>query len=220
MSTLNTRTTSQWHDILTLCGVGQALAQVHAQAFADTLTGSRLSAGERELDDFLGQILHESGLLTRLRENMNYSADRIRQVAASQSAGSRWRQAAIIAEDLVRAGPPAIANFLYANRMGNGPAASGDGWDFRGGAHLMATGRRMYEHLGELIGQDLTVNPTLVEMPHYGLEISVACWEELVPDICLDDCTKVTKRVNGGEIGIAHRIELTQAARKALDLCK
>jgi predicted chitinase len=67
------------------------------------------------------------------------------------------------------------------------------------------------------VGQDLTVNPSLVEQPHYALEISVAWWEKKVPDILLGDLVKVTRRVNGGTIGIEHRAWVTNAARVALE---
>lgn len=213
---LVTRTPETWRAILGACGVQTMDAEVHAQAFADTLVGNALSAGEDELDDFLGQILHESAMLSRLRENMNYSARRIREIGFNQPAGSRWRAAAERAEYL-GGKPQELANFVYANRMGNGPEASDDGWNFRGGAHIMATGRRTFELLSELVGQDLIGVPDLMAQPHYALEISLAWWEDRVPDMILGDLVKVTKRVNGGTIGIQHRASITLAARAALD---
>lgn len=215
---LITRTPETWRAILEACGVQAMDAEVHAQAFADTLVGNALSAGEPELDDFLGQILHESAMLSRLRENMNYSPRRIREIGFNQPAGTRWRAAAEKAEYL-GGNAKGLANFVYANRMGNGPEASDDGWNFRGGAHIMATGRSTFLMLSDLVGQDLIGVPDLMAQPHYALEISVAWWEERVPDMILGDLVKVTKRVNGGTIGIQHRATVTAAARTALDAC-
>lgn len=215
---LRERTQGQWREVLLACGVHPREAVQHAEAFSQVLRGNALSRGEDELDDFLGQILHESGMLTRLRENMNYSAGRIRQIAAGFGPGTRWHAAGEKADWLEDGGPERIANFLYCDRMGNGPFESGDGWFFRGGTHLMCTGRGMYERMSDLVGQDLTVNPHLVEQPIYALEISVACWEDKVPDICLNDLVRVTKRINGGVIGIKHRETCTLAATRALAL--
>jgi putative chitinase len=213
---LVTRPAPVWFNILQAAGVRADRAALHAPAFANVLQGTVLSRGEDELDDFLGQILHESGMLKALRENLNYSADGIRRVAAGFKPGTRWHEAGLKADWMVAGGPERIGNFLYCDRMGNGSFESGDGYDFRGGAHLMVTGREAFERCGLLVGQDLTVNPTLVEMPHFALQISVACWEGLVPDSCINDCVKVTKKVNGGTIGIQHRLEVTVAAGKAL----
>jgi putative chitinase len=213
---LTERTQDQWKQILVGCGVLEKNALVHAQAFADTLVGDALSGGEDELDDFLGQILHESAMLSALRENMYYSAKRIREIGFGQPAGSRWRAAAERAEYLAEK-PRDLANFLYHSRGGNGDALSDDGWNFRGGAHIMATFKDTYLMLSDLVGQDLTVNPSLVEQPHYALEISLAWWEKKVPDILLGDLVKVTRRVNGGTIGIEHRAWVTNAARVALE---
>lgn len=218
MGTLATRQAPTWHRILVAAGVHQAQAALHAPAFASVLKGGVLSRGEDELDDFLGQILHESGMLRSLRENLGYTPQGIRNVAAGFKPGTRWHAAGQKADWLVAGGPQRIANFLYCDRMGNGSFESGDGYDFRGGAHLMVTGFEAFERCGKLVGQDLTVNPTLVEQPHYALEISVACWEGLVPDSCINDCVRVTKKVNGGTIGIKHRLEVTMAAGRALQL--
>lgn len=209
------RAPEQWQQILEACGVRAGAAAKHAPAFAAQLVPGALSGGEEELDDFLGQVLHESGMLEAMRENMNYSADGIRRVGFAQPAGSRWRAAAERAEQLARK-PEALANCVYSNRLGNGDEASGDGWRFRGGGHIQITGRGAYEKLGDVLGVDLGGQPELIEDPETALRATVAWWEGNIPDSCLNDIVKVTKRVNGGTLGIQHRIEITEAARAAL----
>lgn len=213
---LRERSATDWFAILTRCGVRADRAERHQEAFHQVLRGGALSRGEEELDDFLGQILHESGMLASLRENLNYTAENIRRVAAGFGPGTRWHEAGQRAEELAAAGAARIGEFLYHSRNGNGPEGSGDGYSFRGGAHIMLTFRDAYEALSDAVGNDLVANPGLVEMPIFALQISVAWWERRVPDSFLNDLVKVTKRVNGGTIGIEHRRVVTATAARAL----
>lgn len=219
MTDLIERTADQWRDILIACGVDDAVADLHAPAFAAVLVPGAMSMGEEELDDFLGQILHESNMLTSLREGMSYSADRIRVIGFAQPAGSRWRAAAERAERLARK-PARLANFVYSNRMGNGPDAGddemGDGYRYRGGGHIMGTGRAFFERASDLCGIDLLADPDAIRDPEVALRLSLAWWEGNVPDEFIGDLVRVTKRVNGGAIGIAHRKSITAAAQTAL----
>jgi putative chitinase len=195
-------------------------AERHAPAFSTVLSGDALSAGEEELDDFLGQILHESAMLTSARENLNYSPDAIRRVGFGQPTGSRWREAASRAESYAH-NPEALGNFVYANRLGNGDEQSGDGYNFRGGGHIMGTGRKFFEWATQQSGVDLVADPDAIEDPETNLRLTLAWWEGHVPDhlSIINDIVSVTKRVNGGQIGIEHRKTITAEARQALENC-
>lgn len=217
MADLIERTPQQWHDILVHCGVSEIHAAANSQAFATVLVPGAFSAGEDELDDFLGQILHESDGLARLRENMNYSARRLREIGFAAKEGTRWRAAALRADTLAAGGPEAVANFLYAARMGNGDERSGDGWRYRGGAHIMITGLEAYRHAAAITGVDLVGFPERIEDPETALRASLAWWEGNVPDGFINDIVKTTKRVQGGDLGIAHRRFITEAATAALE---
>lgn len=206
---LRQRTKEDWERILAECGCRPIKAAAWAPVFADTLKGSTvLSAGEAELDDLLGQLLHESGMLQATVENLNYSAQALLATWPSRFDSD--------SAALYEHRPEAIANKVYANRMGNGDEASGDGWRFRGRGLIMITGRYGYQAAGDLCGQDLEQLPELLEQPHYALESAICWWEGQIPDAFLGDLVKVTKRVNGGTIGIAHRKQVTEAATRAL----
>ncbi len=210
------RTADDWENILTDCGVKPATAHKWAEAFTDEVTDDKFSSGEEELDDFLGQILHESGMLEYMTENLSYSADRIRQMARASGPGTRWRSLLDRADELAH-DPEALGNALYCDRMGNGDEESGDGYRFRGRCPIGLTFKDNYQWIGDKMGEDLISTPELLEQPHYALQATVDFWEGRVPDSCLGDIIKVTKRVNGGTIGIEHRRALTEKAREVLD---
>ncbi len=201
------RTAHDWYDILIACQVKPSVAAEWSEVFADVVGPDGFSAGDAELDDFLGQILHESQGLTRLEENLSYSAERLTVVWPSRFPTKAHAQP-------YARNPEALANKVYGGRMGN--TEPGDAWRFRGRGPIQLTGRANYEFVGDLIGQDLTVIPELMGQPRYALEAAIAWWEDRIPDSMIGDPEKVTKRVNGGLIGLAHREDLTDAAREAL----
>lgn len=201
------RTAHDWYDILIACQVKPHVAAEWSEVFADVVKPDSFSAGDAELDDFLGQILHESDGLTRLEENLSYSAERLTVVWPNRFPTKADAQP-------YARNPEALANRVYSGRMGN--TEPGDGWRFRGRSPIQLTGHANYEFVGNLIGQDLTVIPELMGQPRYALEAAIAWWEDRIPDSMIGDPEKVTKRVNGGLIGLAHREELTNAAREAL----
>lgn len=116
---------------------------------------------------FLAQIGHESLDLSRMEESLNYSADRL---VAVWPARFTAETAALYARQ-----PEKIANFVYANRMGNGDEASGDGWRFRGRGSIGITGRVAYAEFGRSVNRDLLADPGAVaEEP--ALAIGAATW--------------------------------------------
>jgi putative chitinase len=199
-------TETRWAEVLLACGVRKATSLNWAPVFANTIRQDTFSAGAGEMDDFLGQVLHESGMLESTIEGLNYSAAGLLKTWPSRFTPAK-------AAELERR-PEAIANHVYGGRMGN--TEPGDGWRYRGRGLVMVTGRAGYRLAGKLMGQDLEVLPNLLEQPHFALESAIAWWEHNIPDECLSDCVRITRRVNGGLIGIKHREAVTLAAGKAL----
>lgn len=145
----------------------------------------------------LAHVGHESLDLTRLEENLNYSMLRLREVWPS-----RFPSAASAAPYVHN--PQALANNVYANRMGNGPPSSGDGWRYRGQGPIMITGKSNARAFAEAIGDRAPLdNPALLQQPAYGA--MSACWymaTRVTPGATLKQSTK---QINGGYIGLADR---------------
>lgn len=201
------KTAHEWYDIFVGSQVKPTVAAVWSEVFADVVKPGSFSQGDAEIDDFLGQVLHESAGLTQFSENLNYSAERLCAVWPT-------RFPTLTDARPYARNPEALANKVYGGRMGN--LYLGDGWRFRGRGPIQLTGRENYRTVGTLIGQDLESVPELMEQPRYALEACIAWWEDRIPDSMLGDTERVSKRVNGGLIGLADRIELTHAAQTAL----
>jgi len=202
------RSIEDWIRILMRCGVAQRVASIWAPVFRDTIKPDTFSAGDRELDDFLGQILHESMMLTRLEEGLSYSrAERICQVWPK-----RFPTVADAAP-FVR-NPQGLANRVYGGRLGN--REPNDGWMFRGRGLIQVTGRENYTRLAEAMRINLIADPDRLAEQHIALRASIAWWEGSVPDSVMGDIVKVTKRVNGGTHGLDDRRRLTNKAEGAL----
>lgn len=153
-----------------------------------------------ELASFLAQLDHESSGLTVFEENMSYSAQRLMQV---------WPTKFPVREiaDKYEHVPERLANYVYANRMGNGDEASGDGWRYHGRGPIQLTGFNNYDKCGTAIGSDLINYPELLLLPAHGIRSAIWFW--LANDLDqLDNDTDVrleTRKINGGETGLAHR---------------
>lgn len=201
------KTAHDWYDILIRCQVKPTVAAVWSKVFADVVKPGSFSQGDAEIDDFLGQVLHESAGLTQFSENLNYSADRLCKVWPS-------RFHTLADARPYERNPEALANRVYGGRMGN--TEPGDGWRYRGRGPIQLTGKDNYRAVGDLMGQDLVGLPELMEQPRYALEAAIAWWEDRIPDSMLGDTEKVSRRVNGGIIGLADREHLTGLAQGAL----
>lgn len=201
------RTAHDWYDILIACQVKPHVAAEWSEVFADVVKPDSFSAGDEDLSAFLGQILHESDGLTRLEENLSYSAERLTVVWPNRFPTKADAQP-------YARNPEALANKVYGGRMGN--TDPGDGWKYRGRGPPQVTGRDNYRAVGEIMGQDLEGMPELLEQPRFALEAAIAWWEDRIPDSLLGDIEKTTRRVNGGTLGLAHREDLTEKAREAL----
>lgn len=170
---------------------------------------------------FVGQLLHESGNLTRMVENLNYTPEGLLSTFKRHFTPLTARQYG--RTDAHPADQRMIANIAYANRMGNGTPESGDGWRFRGRGPIQLTGRANYKACGAGIGLDLIAKPELLEQPDTGCLAAAWFWAKgnsTGRDLSLlaDDrnVTAITRAVNGGENGLTHRKELTMRAMQVL----
>jgi putative chitinase len=171
---------------------------------------------------FLAQIGHESGELTRLVENLNYrDATRIAQIFRHGFDANR--NARVDPEEVRDAQryvgrPEALANRAYANRMGNGPEASGDGWRYRGRGLIHLTGKANHEAASADLGVDLVAHPELLEQPEYAAMAAAWFWASRGLNELADqgDFDGITRRINGGLTGLAERRVLWERAKGAL----
>jgi putative chitinase len=163
---------------------------------------------------FIAQLLHESACFSAVRENLNYSADGLLKTFAKYFDAQT-------AQEYARK-PEKIANRVYANRLGNGNEASGDGWKYRGGGAIQTTGKTNYQTTGTAIGVDLVANPDLIADPQYYIGSACYFWQKnaINTPADKDDITAVTKKINGGTNGLEDRkkyyaalSELTEAAK-------
>jgi len=158
------------------------------------------------LAHFLAQCAHESGKFKAVSENLNYSADGLNKVFPKY-----FKNAGRNAADYAR-NPEKIANVVYANRMSNGDTASGDGWKFRGRGYIQLTGRANYAKFDKMVDDDILGNPDLVATKYPLMSAAFFFNSNNLWAICdkgADDATTamVTKRVNGGTLGLPDRIK-------------
>jgi putative chitinase len=157
------------------------------------------------LAHFLAQCGHESGGFKATQENLNYSASGLKGIF------SKYFKEAGLAEQYQR-NPQKIASRVYGGRMGNGPESTGEGYKFRGRGYIQLTGKDNYTAFGKAINEDMTANPDKVAT-HYPL-LSAAWFfsknglHKLADGGATDAVvTQITKRVNGGTIGLPDRIK-------------
>ena len=157
------------------------------------------------LAHFLAQAGHESGGFRVTNENLNYSAKGL------QGIFKKYFPSEGIALEYAKK-PQKIANRVYSGRMGNGNEATGDGYKFRGRGYIQLTGRDNYTAFGKSIDVAIEENPDIVSTTH---ALTSAAWfwsknklNEIADTGATDEVvTKITKRVNGGTIGLADRIK-------------
>lgn len=161
---------------------------------------------------FIAQVAHESGSLRYNKENLNYSAKALRAVFG------KYFPTDELAEQYARQ-PEKIANRVYANRMGNGDEASGDGWKYRGRGLIQLTGHDNYQRCGQAIGLDLENDPDQVA-DDPSVSVSAVGWfwqtNNLNRLADADDIKGVTKRINGGYHGLEDRMAFLERAKSVL----
>ena len=157
------------------------------------------------LAHFLSQVAHESGNFKFVNENLNYGAKGLLGIFKKYFP----TEALALAYDRK---PEKIANKVYASRMGNGDEASGEGYKFRGRGYIQLTGKDNYKTFSDFIGEDCVANPDLVATKYPLTSAAFFFHKNKLWDICdkghsHDVVTAVTKRVNGGTIGLEDRIK-------------
>jgi putative chitinase len=155
---------------------------------------------------FMAQVGHESGGLTTLEENLNYKPERLTQIFPKY-----FRD--VDPNDYGR-NPEKIANRVYSSRMGNGDEDSGDGYRFRGRGAIQLTGRHNYEACGNDLDVDLTENPDYLTSPEGAIMSAAWFWNSRDLNKWADeqDVLTVTKKINGGTIGLDERKSLYEEA--------
>lgn len=145
------------------------------------------------------QCHHESMGFTRLEENLNYSQARLLKVFPKY-----FNQSNV---DNYINNPQAIANRVYANRMGNGNEQSGDGYNYRGRGYIQLTGKNNYILYGELLSMDFINNPTYLTVPLIAIKVA---YKYFVQNKILNstDIVLVTRKINGGLHGLDDREQL------------
>lgn len=208
------RDTLQWAVVLKTCGVQNKEVNAWAPLFADNIKDGTFSLGDKEIDLFLGNILHESGMLTHMEEGLNYSTERIIEMGNASKPGTRWRSLVPIAASISR-NPKAMANAVYGGRLGN--VKPNDGWDYRGSGPIQITGLDNFTALAKLTGLPLVEHPELLRTPtKEALLVCIAWWEGNVPDRIMACPRKVRQKVNGGDFGLAETTRIAGLADAAL----
>lgn len=188
-------------------GISTVTAQKWLQPLIDVCTKYEITTSHR-ICMFLAQIAHESEKFTHTQENLNYSAQGLVKTFPHYFSVS-------MAPSYV-GHPDKIANVIYANRMGNGNATSGDGYKFRGRGLIQLTGKYMYAHCAIGLKLDLGNNPDLLLTPENAAASAGWFWSmhklNDLSDAC--DIQGVTKVINGGLIGLTERQSFYNQCRK------
>ena len=170
---------------------------------------------------FLGQCGHECGNFKIFEENLNYRAETLCKLWPKRFPTLEFAKQ-------YEKNPRKIANSVYASRMGNRDEASGDGFRFRGRGAIQLTGHSGYYHAGQALGVDFVMQPELVATPLYALMTAGWFWSthscnELAESGAPLDAEgrptwiALTKKINGGTIGLADRVKHTLQAISVLE---
>lgn len=183
----------------------EQLAQLRIDSvWVDALNGAfdqfNINTPQRQAS-FIGQCGHECNNFKVLEENLNYKAEALMRLW-------RGRFPTIEAANQYAKNPQKIANKVYASRMGNRDEASGDGYRFRGRGCIQLTGHANYYHAGQACGVDFVMQPDLVATPQYAALTAGWFWATHGLNAYADaaDYLTMTKRINGGTIGLDERI--------------
>jgi putative chitinase len=207
-------------------GVKRATAEKWVDAVAAACKEFHINTPQR-IAGFLSQCAHESGGFERLQENLNYSADGM--------AGIWPRRFAVLGPDkkpikkdgknqpnkfalALHRKPEMIANVVYSGRMGNGPTESGEGWKYRGRGLKQLTGKDNHRACSSGLGVDLVSNPDLLLEPVYAARSAAWFWATNKCNNFADsgDIEGLTKKINGGLIGIDDRKKRYASAMSSL----
>ena len=177
-----------------------------ADAFNETFDRFGISTPVQQAS-WIGQCGHECGNFKILEENLMYRAATLLKLfpkTPKRAWGFTPEEAAAYERQ-----PQRIANRIYGNRMGNRDEASGDGWRFRGSGFLQLTGHANFYHAGQALGEDFVMQPELVRTPKYAAMTAGWFWQTHKLNQYADrqDFLMMTKKINGGTIGLDDRIK-------------
>lgn len=157
------------------------------------------------LAHFLAQCGHESGGFKAVNENLNYGAKGLMGIF------KKYFPTEAKAKEYERK-PEKIANLVYGGRMGNGPESSGDGFKYRGRGYIQLTGKDNYAAFDKVVAENIIETPDLVATK-YPLLSAAWFWNSRGLNTLADkgatdaEVTAITKKVNGGTIGLPDRIK-------------
>ena len=165
---------------------------------------------DNQLAMFIAQCAHESADFQKFQENLNYSSDGLRKTfpkyfpgTTSEKYGYIKNKAGVIVQKADQAG---IANIVYANRMGNGPASTGDGWKYRGRGVVQLTGKDNYTRFQKWLGDpEILSNPDKILSSAKLIVLTGVFFWDVNKLQGISDFVLLTKRVNGGTIGLEDR---------------
>lgn len=200
-------TTESIHRILLAMGVRPETAALYAPHLDAAARG--WGVADYALPMWLAQLAHESAMFERMVESLNYTkAAQIRRT---------WpkRFANISAAAAFVRKPERLANFVYANRLGNGDAASGDGWKYRGRGLIQVTGKDNYSDAGEALGLPLLEEPELLEEPVRAADAAGWFWKSHGLNRFASNINACTRAINGGLNGLPDRMRLYNRASAA-----
>jgi putative chitinase len=177
-----------------------------ADAFNETFQRFGINSPVQQAS-WIGQCGHECGNFKILEENLNYRAATLLKLfprTPKRAWGFTPEEAAAYEKQ-----PQKIANRIYGNRMGNRDEASGDGYRFRGSGFLQLTGHSNFYHAGQALGEDFVMQPELVRTPKYAAMTAGWFWQTHKLNQYADsrDFVMMTKKINGGIIGLDDRIK-------------
>lgn len=200
-------------EILTQCMPGglPANMQKYLEPLNNTFQKYEINTPLRQAM-FLTQTGHETGSLSSIVENLNYSAESLLKVFKKYFTPE---QAADYAHK-----PALIANRVYANRMGNGDEGSGDGWKYRGQGLIQITGKENYKNLGDELMYDFVANPQDLQKPGAAAMSAGWYWKLRKLNLYSDkgDVHEVRFRINGGDNGLADCITRYVRCKMALGI--
>ena len=196
----------------------KALLQLHigpqwVDALNETFNRFGINTAKQQAA-FIGQCGHECGNFRILEENLNYRAETLCKLWPKRFPTLEFAKQ-------YEKNPRKIANSVYSNRMGNRDEASGDGYRFRGRGCIQLTGHANYYHASQALGVDFVMEPDLVSTPKYAALTAGWFWST---HGCNDlaeagNWVALTKKINGGTIGLDDRVAHTNQALEVCSSC-
>lgn len=211
---MNSITSQQLREIFLLPGSdAQARAETWIGPLNACMEARAISTVVRQAA-FLAQVLVESSEFHHLQELLSYSAQRLRVVWPDYFRTEASAEACSY-------NPKKLADTVYAGRMGNGDAASGDGWKYRGRGLLQLTGRDSYAAYAKAAGTDALADPDLLLQPAGAATSAAWIWDANQLNQLADAATDasfllITRSINGGTNGLAQRSTYYRRAARVL----